>query len=79
MAGATTQGANLLIRGQFKPFIYIHTPLAQQREQFGVKCLAQGHIDMWTGEAEPPIFQLEDDRSTALPLYPLKIIEGMSD
>lgn len=26
----------------------IHTPLTQQREQFVVKCLAQGCIDMWT-------------------------------
>ena len=47
MAGVTTQGANLLIRGN----LTIHTPLAQQQEQFGVKCLALRHIDMWTGGA----------------------------
>ena len=31
------------------------------QEQFGVKYLAQGHIDMQTGGIEPPIFQLVDD------------------
>ena len=43
-------------QGQFNhSFSFIHTsihiPLAQQQEQFGVKCLAQGHIDMWIGGA----------------------------
>ena len=47
MAGATTLDANLLIRGEFNHSLsFIHR---WHREQFGVKCLAQGHTDMWTG------------------------------
>ena len=49
---ATTQGANLLISFGDLTIRTIHTPLIQQqREQFGVKCLAQGHVDTWTGGA----------------------------
>ena len=43
MTEATTQAVNLLIRGK----LAIHTPLAQQQEQFEVKFLAQGHINIW--------------------------------
>ena len=33
------------------PFIHIHTLMIGDRIGFGVKYLAQGHTDMWTGGA----------------------------
>ena len=64
MAGATTQGANLLIRGEFNhSFTFIH-----RWRSNGVKCLAQGHIDMWTGGAGNRTANLPiGGRPTALP------------
>ena len=47
MAGATTQGANLLIRGKLTIHTHSYTVGAATRA-IGVKCLAQGHMDMWT-------------------------------
>ena len=41
---------------QDKNRMHIHThifthPWHSQQEQFGVQCLAQGHLDVWTGGA----------------------------
>ena len=33
-------------------FTLVHTPMTQHREQIGVQCLAQGHIDMQRRGAE---------------------------
>ena len=52
MAGATTQGANLLIRGNLTIHSHSHTVGAATGAILGLSVLPkEGHIDIWTGGA----------------------------
>ena len=69
MAGAATQGANLLIRGEFNhSFSFIHRWRSNGRNS-GLSVLPKDTSTCGLEELgiEPRIFQLEDDRSTAAP------------
>ena len=59
------QGANLLIRGEFNhSFSFIQR---NNGNNLGLGCLAQGHIDTWTGGSNR---QSSNLRTTALPPEP---------